>query len=29
MLSQAKKNMEEGEDKYNRGYLKKKASLKN
>ena len=29
MLSQAKKNMEEGEDKYNRGYLKKKASMKN
>lgn len=28
MLSQAKKNMEEGEDKYNRGYLKKKASMK-
>ena len=29
MLSQAKKNMEQGEDKYNRGYLKKKASIKN
>lgn len=29
MLSQAKKNMEAGEDKYNRGYLRKKASIKN
>ncbi len=29
MLSQAKRNMEQGEDKYNRGYLKKAASLKN
>ena len=28
MLSQAKRNMEEGENKYNRGYLKKAASLK-
>lgn len=29
MLSQAKRNMEQGENKYNRGYLKKAASLKN
>ena len=29
MLSQARRNMEEGENKYNRGYLKKKASIKN
>ncbi|NMW85906.1 2-hydroxyacyl-CoA dehydratase [Peptoniphilus sp. AGMB00490] len=29
MLSQAKRNMEQGEDKYNRGYLKKAAILKN
>ena len=29
MLSQARKNMEEGNSKYEKGYLKKAASVKN